>query len=354
MSFRAIEWMDASNTLKIIDQRLIPNEEIYLNLETTDDIIDAIVTMAVRGAPAIGVAAAFGILQRARQCSSMTISKMKVEIETCDRDLRASRPTAVNLFWALDKMKVVWSSSSSVNELLSATKAMAYELERDDVEVNQAISRHAMAVVPDKVTFYHHCNTGSLATVDLGTALGIIRTAHESGKDVFAYIGESRPRMQGSKLSSFELVQFGVPHAIAVDGASGHIMRTKHVDMVVVGVDRMAANGDTANKIGTYNLALAAKAHGVPFYVAAPTSTIDMATSTGDDIEIEERPSTEITEINGVQVAPKGAPVFNPAFDVTPASLIDGIITEHGIVRRPYDQSLSELFKQLDTVEAAE
>lgn len=347
MSFRAVQWVDESNVLKLIDQRVIPSEETYLQLENTDQIVDAIVTMAVRGAPAIGVAAAFGMLQRARQCDASNLTDLKAELEQCDNQLRASRPTAVNLFWALDKMKSVWTSAQSKEELLTNTETMALEIESNDIEVNQAISRHAMEVVPDKVTFYHHCNTGSLATVDLGTALGIIRTAHESGKDVFAYLGETRPRLQGSKLSSFELMQYGVPHAVAVDGASGHIMKTKNVDMVVVGVDRLAANGDTANKIGTYNLALAAKAHGVPFYVAAPTSTIDMATPTGDVIEIEERPSTEITQINGVQVAPDGAPVFNPAFDITPGALIDGIITEHGIVRQPFEQSLKALFENL-------
>lgn len=354
MSFRAIEWLDEANTLKLIDQRLIPNQEQYLELETTAQIIDAIVTMAVRGAPAIGVSAAFGVLQRARQCGEMSLTDLKAELEVCDRDLRASRPTAVNLFWALDKMKSSWSTAETVDEVLASTGAMAFEIERADVEVNQAISRHAMDVVPDKVTFFHHCNTGSLATVDLGTALGIIRTAHEAGKDVFAYLDETRPRLQGSKLSSFELMQYGVPHAIVIDGASGHIMRTKDVDMAVVGVDRLAANGDTANKIGTYNLALAARAHGVPFYVAAPTSTIDLMTASGDDIEIEERDASEVSEINGVSVAPEGAPVFNPAFDITPGELIDGIITEYGIVRQPYKQNLRGLFERIEAKHADE
>ena len=201
----------------------------------------------------------------------------------------------------------------------------AKTIEAEDIEVNRAISRHAMTVVPEgEATFYHHCNTGALATVDLGTALGIIRTAHESGRKTFAYIDETRPRLQGAKLSSFELMQFGVPHAIVVDGASAHVMRTHKVDLAVVGCDRVAANGDTANKIGTYNLALAAADNGVPFYVAAPTSTIDLATPTGADIAIEERDPAEVVEVGATRVAPDGAPVFNPAFDVTPRAADHG------------------------------
>ena len=345
MSFRAIEWLDETNTLKLIDQTKLPGEVKYLLLTDTAQIEEAIKTLTVRGAPAIGVAAAFGILQQARKGEGDDIETLKGDLANCDAILRASRPTAVNLFWALDKMQRVWADAPNCDGLPEALRAKAYEIEKNDIAVNQAISRHAMDVVPDKATFFHHCNTGSLATVDLGTALGIIRTAHEAGKDVFAYLDETRPRLQGAKLSSFELMEFGVPHAIVVDGASAHIMRKKHVDLVVVGCDRVAANGDTANKIGTYNLALAAQDNDVPFYVAAPTSTIDMLTLKGDDIEIEERDGDEITNIDGVNVAPPGAPTFNPAFDVTPNRLITGIITEFGIVEQPFEENLRALLK---------
>lgn len=337
MSFRAIEWIDATSSLRLIDQKSLPSETRYLDFATPAEIAGAIEDMTVRGAPAIGVAAAFGMVTAAARGDDLAAS---------DKILRASRPTAVNLFWALDRMRRVWEGVSAPDQT-ARLLAEARAIEAEDIDVNRAISRHAMTLIPEgEVTFYHHCNTGSLATVDLGTALGIIRTAHESGRKTFAYLDETRPRLQGAKLSSFELMQYGVPHAIVVDGASAHVMRTRKVDMVVVGCDRVAANGDTANKIGTYNLALAAADNGVPFYVAAPTSTIDLSTPTGDDIEIEERGHEEVLRIGETLIAPEGAPVFNPAFDVTPARLIAGIITERGIVRAPFKKNLAELMAQ--------
>jgi methylthioribose-1-phosphate isomerase len=337
MSFRAIEWIDATSSLRLIDQKSLPSETRYLDFATPAEIAGAIEDMTVRGAPAIGVAAAFGMVTAAARGDDLAAS---------DKILRASRPTAVNLVWALDRMRRVWEGVSAP-DLTARLLAEARAIEAEDIDVNRAISRHAMTLLPEgEVTFYHHCNTGSLATVDLGTALGIIRTAHESGRKTFAYLDETRPRLQGAKLSSFELMQYGVPHAIVVDGASAHVMRTRKVDMVVVGCDRVAANGDTANKIGTYNLALAAADNGVPFYVAAPTSTIDLSTPTGDDIEIEERGHEEVLRIGETLIAPEGAPVFNPAFDVTPARLIAGIITERGIVRAPFKKNLAELMAQ--------
>jgi len=343
MSFRAIEWLQEANTLRLIDQKRLPDEIRYLDLTTPASVADAIRDMTVRGAPAIGVAAAFGILQSAQSNETASFELLKQELTEADRILRASRPTAVNLFWALDRMKGVWQAAGSAEELRRAIHVEAMAIEAEDVAVNRAISEHALKILPQEVTFFHHCNTGSLATVDLGTALGVIRSAHESGRKVMAYLDETRPRLQGAKLSSFELMQFGVPHAIVVDGASAHIMRTQKVDLAIVGCDRVAANGDTANKIGTYNLALAAQDNGVPFYVAAPMSTIDFDTASGDDIEIEERDASEITCINGIAIAPDGAPTFNPAFDVTPNRLIAGIITEHGIARAPFTESLMRL-----------
>lgn len=346
MSFRAIDWLDDQNTLRLVDQKALPQITRHVDLTTASDVARAIADMTVRGAPAIGVAAAFGMVIAARQGAHLALEPLRDAMTRADATLRASRPTAVNLFWALDRMQSVWSAAPTVAALVDAVAIMAREIEAEDVAVNRAISRHAMAVVPEgEAVFYHHCNTGSLATVDLGTALGIIRTAHESGRRVFAYLDETRPRLQGSKLSSFELLQYGVPHAIVVDGASAHVMRTRKVDLVVVGCDRVAANGDTANKIGTYNLALAAQDNGVPFYVAAPSSTIDLNTPGGDAIEIEERDAREVSEINGVSIAPSGAPVFNPAFDVTPARLISGIITEYGIIRAPYRENLAAMMK---------
>lgn len=341
MSFRAIEWRDTENTLRLIDQKTLPEIVQYLDLTTTQAIADAIHDMTVRGAPAIGVAAAFGILQCANQNAEASSDSLQNALQGADAILRASRPTAVNLFWALDRMKQVWSAA--LDTVVADLRTEALAIEEEDIAVNRAISKHALEICPQEVTFFHHCNTGSLATVDLGTALGVIRSAHESGRKVMAYLDETRPRLQGSKLSSFELMQFGVPHAIVVDGASAHIMRTQNVDMAIVGCDRVAANGDTANKIGTYNLALAAQDNDVPFYVAAPMSTIDFETSTGDDIEIEERDATEVTILNSVSIAPDGAPAFNPAFDVTPNRLIAGIITEYGIASPPFVDNLKAL-----------
>ncbi|WP_281984812.1 S-methyl-5-thioribose-1-phosphate isomerase [Thalassorhabdomicrobium marinisediminis] len=343
MAFRAIEWLDDSDTLRLIDQKVLPQQVRYLELNTTAEIAGAIHDMTVRGAPAIGVAAAFGILQAARSFADAPAEEMQSALQQADAVLRASRPTAVNLFWALDRMKAVWADAADPANLPAALHREALAIEEDDIAVNRAISAEALKILPQKVTFFHHCNTGSLATVDLGTALGIIRSAHEAGHEVFAYLDETRPRLQGAKLSSFELLEFGVPHAIVVDGASAHIMRTQDVDIAVVGCDRVAANGDVANKIGTYNLALAAADNDVPFYVAAPMSTIDFATPDGDAIEIEERDNAEVTEINGQSIAPPDAPAFNPAFDVTPNRLIAGIITEYGIARPPFTDSLAAM-----------
>ena len=331
MTFRAIEWIDVTGALRLLDQRKLPGQVVYLDLATPGAVAEAITNMTVRGAPAIGVAAAYGMVVAARR---------GVDLAAADAALRRSRPTAVNLGWALDRMRAVAPT-------IAALTAEARAIEAEDIAVNRAISAHAMAVVPEgEAVFFHHCNTGSLATVDLGTALGIIRTAHESGRRIMAYLDETRPRLQGAKLSAFELLQYGVPHAVVVDGASAHIMRTRHVDLCVVGCDRVAANGDTANKIGTYNLALAAADNGVPFYVAAPTSTIDMATPDGDAIEIEERDPGEILSLDGIALAPPGAQALNLAFDVTPARLITGIITERGIIRAPYRETLARMMAQ--------
>ncbi len=339
-TFRSIEWK--GDRLVLLDQRRIPEEKVYLELVTPREVARAIREMAVRGAPAIGAAAAFGIALAALGGE---------DLEAADQVLRASRPTAVNLFWALDRMKRIWQGFQGSPEALA--QRLVEEAERiaaEDVEANKAIGRHALPLIPNEARILHHCNTGSLATVDYGTALGIIRIAHEAGKRVHAFLDETRPRLQGARLSAFEMNELGIPHTVIADGASGHVMKTLGIDLVVVGADRIAANGDTANKIGTYNLAIAARYHGVPFYVAAPTSTIDLKTKTGAEIPIEERAPEELTHCGPVRVVPEGSPVYNPAFDVTPAELITAVVTEVGIAYPPFEESLPALVRKAEEV----
>ncbi len=337
-TFRSIAW--EGGRLVLLDQRRIPEEKTFLELETPDGVAEAIRTMAVRGAPAIGAAAAFGVVLAARRGE---------DLEAADALLRASRPTAVNLFWALDRMKRVWAGfAGGREELVGALEAEALKIAEEDVAANKAIGRNALPLIPDEAKILHHCNTGSLATVDYGTALGIIRIAHEAGKKVHAFLDETRPRLQGARLSAWELRELGIPHTVIADGASGHVMQKFGIDLVVVGADRIARNGDTANKIGTYNLALAARYHGVPFYVAAPTSTIDLETAAGAEIPIEERSPEELTHCGPVRVVPEGSPVYNPAFDVTPAELITAIVTEAGLAYPPFEESLPALVRKTE------
>ncbi len=344
-AFHSIQWIDGA--VRMLDQRKLPAQTVYNDYTTPDQVAEAIRSMVIRGAPAIGAAAAYGLVLVPWHDRTGNVEAVRAELRRADQVLRASRPTAVNLFWALDRMmqRLADPSLNTVDKLRDAALAEAHAIAQEDVEINKAIARHALPLIPDKATIIHHCNTGSLATVDYGTALGIIRYAHEQGKQVFALVDETRPRLQGARLTAWELMQYGVPFQIIVDSASGHFMRTMGVDLCVVGADRVAANGDTANKIGTYNLALAAHAHGVPFYVAAPTTTIDMATPNGDAIPIEERPPEEVTLVLGqCRIAPEGAPAANPAFDVTPAKYITAIITEKGVVYPPFEENLAKLF----------
>ncbi len=343
MSFRSIEWLDGG-TVRLLDQRKLPLKIVYNDYTTAVSVADAIKTMVIRGAPAIGAAAAYGMVLTAVHASHQSPALLRQEIAGSANLLRQSRPTAVNLFWAIDRMETHLTDPAfdSIAALQQAALAEAHAIAAEDVAINRQIGQNALPLIPEKATIIHHCNTGSLATVDYGTALGIIRTAHEAGKNVLALVDETRPRLQGARLTAWELQQQGVSFRIIVDGASGHFMRVHGVDLCVVGTDRVAANGDVANKIGTYNLALVAKAHNVPFYVAAPTTTIDLQTATGDEIEIEERPSSEVTHIFSQQIAPTGAAASNPAFDITPAALITAIITENGIAYPPYEDSLPE------------
>lgn len=341
--FKSLEWR-AEGALRLLDQRKLPAQTLYLDYHSAEEVAHAIHDMVVRGAPAIGDSAAYGIAVEAFHFAGEDVHALRQRLAHADTILRASRPTAVNLFWALDKMAKVtqdprWDNVAALQEALLQE---AHTIAHEDALTCQQIGRYGAELVPEQATIIHHCNTGGLATMDYGTALGVIRTAHEQGKQVKVLVDETRPRLQGARLTAWELREYGIPHQVIADGASGHFMRRVGVDLCVVGADRIAANGDTANKIGTYNLAIAAKAHGVPFYVVAPLSTVDLATAHGDLIEIEERNAEEVTHIEGVLITPPQTAVGNPAFDVTPAEYITGIITEAGIIYPPFEQNLRQ------------
>ncbi len=327
-AFKTLEWKDGA--LVLLDQRLLPEEVRYLTLRSAEEV-----------ARAIAEAAVYGLALAARASRSPDAASLLADLRAAAARLQAARPTAVNLSWALERvLKALEAAPADPAALRETALREARAVAEEDVRANRQIGLNALPLLPDEVTFIHHCNTGALATVGYGTALGVIRAAHEHGKKVFVYVDETRPRLQGARLTAWELQQLGIPHQIIVDGASGYVMRTRRVDTVVVGCDRIAANGDTANKIGTYNLALAARAHRVPFYVCGPTSTIDLNTPDGGQIQIEERPGEEITRIAGVRLAPPGSPAFNPAFDITPAELISAVITEGGVAWPPFEVSL--------------
>jgi methylthioribose-1-phosphate isomerase len=342
VEYRSLRWIDG--TVRMLDQRLLPHELKYLDFIDYHDVAQAIKDMVIRGAPAIGAAAAYGLSLAAFHSKAKAASGLRKELDDAVIILKAARPTAVNLTWAIDRVmsKVAATRTTRIADLQLIILQEANAIVDEDIHTDKQIGLNALPLVPENAVFIHHCNTGALATIEYGTALGVIRTAHEHGRKVFVYVDETRPRLQGARLTSWELKQLGIPHAVIADSASGYVMKYKNVDLVTVGCDRVAANGDTANKIGTYNLAIVAKAHGVPFYVVGPTSTIDLSTPNGDMIEIEERPSTEITHVGKEQITPDGIAVFNPAFDVTPASYINAIVTEAGIAYPPYDKSLPE------------
>ncbi len=341
--YHAIAWVDGR--LRLLDQRELPHHIIYLDYTTAPAVAVAIRNMVVRGAPAIGIAAAYGMVLAAFGCEAENADAVRSALSEAAAVLRAARPTAVNLFGALERVLAraadpALKTALAVREAVLEEAHAIYEQER---QANLAIGRHALRLIPEGARILHHCNTGPLATGEYGTALRVIIAAHEAGKRVHAFVDETRPLLQGARLTAWELQQLGVPYTLIVDGAAAHIMRTHGVDLCVVGCDRIAANGDTANKIGTYHLALAAHAHGIPFYVVGPTSTVDLSTPTGDHITIEERPAEEITSVGACRIAPHGATVMNPAFDVTPARYITAIITERGIAYPPFTLSLAQL-----------
>ncbi|MEO0458488.1 MAG: S-methyl-5-thioribose-1-phosphate isomerase [Cyanobacteria bacterium P01_A01_bin.114] len=342
--FRSIAW--ENETLILLDQRQLPHQTVYLQYRDPASVADAIQTMVVRGAPAIGVTAAFGMVLAATASTATQPDGLLNDLQTAAHRLMQARPTAVNLAWAVKRMLAVASESlaGSVASLRQQLIDEAQNIYQADIQINRQMGLHAQSLIPDGAKVIHHCNTGALATVDYGTALGVIRIAHEQGKQIHAFLDETRPRLQGASLSAYELKAYGIPHTVIVDGASGYVMKTQKINCCLVGCDRVSANGDVANKIGTYNLAIVAKAHRVPFYVACPLSTLDRSLSNGDEINIEERAPEEITHIQGQPITPAGTQVLNPAFDVTPHEYITAIITEKGIAYPPYPKTLAALF----------
>ena len=334
----------------MIDQRKLPAQEVYVRCKTAPEVARAIKSMVIRGAPAIGVAAAWGIALGMRRSAATGTQKFAAEFQkTCDL-MAATRPTAVNLFWAIDRMKQSFGTGAqageSVDQIKDRLDREAQMIHDEDVASCRAMGAFGADVVPADARILTHCNAGALATAGYGTALGVIRGAVEKGKRVAVFADETRPFMQGARLTAWELMRDGIDTTIITDNMSASLMAQAKVNFVVVGADRIAANGDTANKIGTYGVAVLAREHNIPFYVAAPLSTIDLRTPEGNHIPIEERNAREVTHVGSSQVAPIGAKVWNPAFDVTPHRFIAGIITERGIFRAPYTESLKSAFEQ--------
>ena len=330
----------------MIDQTRIPDELVSIELATPEAVAEAIKSMKVRGAPAIGVSAALGIALAARHSMTSDPQELYREVERAAQVLKGTRPTAVNLFWGIDRMvaaaQACIESGCSAHDMRESLGEFARAMVEEDEQINRQLGAHGAELLPDEGHVLTHCNAGALACVSYGTALGVIRAATEVGKRIHVFADETRPRLQGMKLTCFELVSDKIPVTVITDNMAGSLMRKGRIDCVVVGADRIAANGDVANKIGTYPVAVLAHHHGIPFYVAAPTSTIDFKLISGDDIPIEERPHEEVTHIDGHRICPVGVDVINPSFDVTPASLVTAIVTEKGIAYPPYKQNLRQ------------
>ena len=349
MGFKTLEWKKGK--LYLLDQTRLPLQEIYVTCSTYQEVARAIRDMVVRGAPAIGVAAAFGMLLGARQSKTRTPAVLKKNMSHVARALISTRPTAVNLRWAVERMR-----AKLIKDLIRDKRALLQELENEavkileeDLKANQEMGRQGQILIPDGVSILTHCNAGALATSGYGTALGVIRAAREAGKRVHVYVDETRPLLQGARLTAWELMKDGIPCTLITDNMAGWLMAQGRIHLVITGADRIAANGDVANKIGTYSLALLCRAHRIPFYVAAPLSTIDLSMERGEKIPIEQRASTEVTTLQGKRLAPEAAKVYNPAFDVTPHRFIWAIITERGIVQKPYRTNLKKIFSGATT-----
>jgi methylthioribose-1-phosphate isomerase len=345
---KTVEWTDEG--VRMLDQRLLPTEEKYLMLRSYEEVAEAIKQMVVRGAPAIGVSAAMGLALGAQQAAVSSVADLEQDFDYFCEVMGQTRPTAVNLFWAIERMRGAFrrakAETDDVEEVKRRLVKEAQAIFQEDIEANRSLGRFGGELIPDGATVLTHCNAGALATAgDYGTALGVIRGARDAGKRVAVIADETRPFLQGARLTAWELAKDEIPVTLITDNMAGHVMKQGQVDAVVVGADRIAANGDTANKIGTYMVAVLARQHDIPFYVAAPISTLDLSLSSGEEIPIEERDAREVTHVRDQQLAPDGIEVQNPAFDVTPNELIAAIITDKGVARQPYTDSLRKLIK---------
>ena len=338
---RTVEWDDGA--VKMIDQRELPWKLEFVRLETVEAVAESITNMTVRGAPAIGASAGFGMALAAQQSNADTVDDLLTDLRGHAGLLKKARPTAVNLAWAVGKLMAIAESGefNSPDDIRDILLQEAQKIADEDVAINRQMGANGATLVQDNAIILHHCNTGALATVDYGTALGVVRAAFEQGKNIHVLLDETRPRLQGSRLSAWEMEQLGVSYDIIPDTAAGYYMRKGEVDLILVGADRIAANGDVANKIGTYQVAIMAKEHGIPFYTVAPTSTIDLSLKSGDEIPIEQRDPAEVTTPYGNPIVPENFKARNPAFDVTPHQYVSGIVTENGIARPPFTESLA-------------
>lgn len=351
MMFKTIEW--TSEGVRMIDQTLLPSEEVYRTYRTYPEVAEAIRSMVIRGAPAIGVAAAMGVALGVKNSRAKGLAELRSDFETIADTISKTRPTAVNLFWAVKRMRAKFegalagtgSESEKIGRAKSLLEDEAQRVLAEDIAVNEAMGRHGASLLKDSSTVLTHCNAGALATGGYGTALGVIRAAVEEGKKVSVFADETRPFLQGARLTAWELAKDGIPVTVITDNMAGHFMKQSKIQAVIVGADRIAANGDVANKIGTYTVAVLARENQIPFYVAAPLSTIDLELVSGDEIPIEERSPDEVTHWRGIQTAPENVSARHPAFDVTPHRYVTAIITERGIARNPYTESLKAFFE---------
>ncbi len=346
MSFKTIEWREGR--VVMIDQRCLPVEEVYNEYETHEEVAEAIETMVIRGAPAIGIAAAMGVALAAFEAKDKDQKRFREFLDSACARLLKTRPTAVNLFWAIERMKrtVEEMPDASPGEVARALEKESIKVLEEDIEINRRMGRNGAEYLDDGDVVLTHCNAGALATGGYGTALGVIRAAVEDGKSIQVMADETRPFLQGARLTVWELQKDDIPVTLITDNMAGHLMKTHRINKVVTGADRVAANGDAANKIGTYSVAVLADRHGLPFFIAAPLSTIDLETPTGDDIPIEERTPTEITHVLGTRIVPENTKVCHPAFDVTPAALIKALFTEAGVAEPPGRDAIAELFSR--------
>jgi methylthioribose-1-phosphate isomerase len=341
MLIKAIEWL--GDRVRIIDQTRLPHGESYLELASYPEVAQAIKNMNIRGAPAIGVAAAYGIVLGASEIKAATKSQFLKELSQVSQTIATTRPTAVNLFGVIERMKRVADTAKDIAEIKKSLVDEAIKIHAEEEEATRRLSQLGAELIEDGFGILTHCNTGPLATAGYGTALGVIIYAHQQGKKLKVFVTETRPRLQGARLTAWELQKAEIPFTLITDSMAGYFMKRGEIDCVIVGADRIAANGYTANKIGTYTLAVLANAHGIPFYVAAPTTTIDLSLTGGYQIPIEERSPEEVTHIQGVAIAPEGIEVANPAFDITPSQHITAIITERGIIRKPFEEGIGSI-----------